>query len=389
MGRTVSWGEEILHNALKLVEALLMLYEGKLQLDDLEAVQVEWISADKLQVTGKTKQQTKGGKPTVKKGTTKEALLQLIQKAGFELKFSKRKSTARSADDPKKEIQKVFDNLRRCEGLFKDDRPPTQQNSACWIFTLKLKGVKFEIKENLKVIEEKWKEQNPEETSPEPAPDNRIDWQGVCRAMLDKQREAQKFRRQITGRGLGHEVDVYVPLGLTQPKAAPRRDEDFSPQASEGSRQYQLTETESKKYEYQQFLDEVIGKAENNIAIAGEPGAGKTTWLEQIAFYLDKAEKAIALAIAIPLASVGEKTLEEFLLQNWLKDALPFIDKAAGKVTPGLEEEFIKLFNSGKVWLLLDGADEMRVSAPLQQIAQQLTGWVDRARVVLIPSWLT
>jgi predicted NACHT family NTPase len=53
-----------------------------------------------------------------------------------------------------------------------------------------------------------------------------------------------------------------------------------------------------------------------------------------------------------------------------------------------MEDSLVELFNRGRVWLLLDGVDEMTVgaygNAPLQAIAKQLTtGWVSSARVVL------
>ncbi len=99
---------------------------------------------------------------------------------------------------------------------------------------------------------------------------------------------------------------------------------------------------------------------------------------------IDNPEKGFP--ICIPLASLGGKTLEDYLLQNWLEDALPFISPDVFEVTPALEKKLKELFNSGKVWLLLDGVDELRLAAnesPLQTIANQLRGWVDRARVVL------
>jgi HEAT repeat protein len=204
--------------------------------------------------------------------------------------------------------------------------------------------------------------------------------------MLKTQQEKQKFRQQITGRGLGHEVNVYVPLGLVKPKEQPRRGEDFQPSAERGMQQYELTEKEiEQEYRHEEFLQQVIEGKDKNLAIVGEPGAGKSTWLEEIALYVDNPEKGFP--ICIPLASLAEKTLEEYLFQNWLEDALPFISPDAVEVTPALEKKLKEFFNSGKVWLLLDGVDEMRLRAyesPLQTIANQLRGWVDMARRVVL-----
>lgn len=216
--------------------------------------------------------------------------------------------------------------------------------------------------------------------------------------MLEEQRQTQKIRRQVTGRGLGHEVNVYVPLGLVKPKVAPRRDPQFSPSAEQGMQQYQLTEKEvERRYEHYEFLQQVIEGQDKNLAIIGEPGAGKSTWLEQIALYVDKSENSFP--ICIPLGNLGEKTLEDYLLQIWLKDAERFLPSSRSPLPPfsrrvsnlenGVSSEAIELeelFKQGKVWLLLDGADEMRLQraeSPLQKIANHLTGWVASARVVL------
>ncbi len=231
---------------------------------------------------------------------------------------------------------------------------------------------------------EQWLEPK-ESNSPDNTPETPIDWHHVCHEMLKAQQEKQKFRQQITGRGLGHEVNVYVPLGLVKPKEQPRRGEDFQPSADRGMLQYQLTDKEiEQEYKHDEFLWEVIEGKEKNLAIVGEPGAGKSTWLEEIALYVDNPEKGFPICIS--LASLGGKTLEDYLLQNWLEDALPFISSDVFEVTPALKRKLKELFNSGKVWLLLDGVDEMRLEAyqsPLQTVANQLTGWVDMARVVL------
>ena len=51
-----------------------------------------------------------------------------------------------------------------------------------------------------------------------------------------------------------------------------------------------------------------------------------------------------------------------------------------------MEDSFVELFNRERVWLLLDGVDEMSVETgnPLTAIASQLTtGWISNAWVVL------
>jgi hypothetical protein len=203
-----------------------------------------------------------------------------------------------------------------------------------------------------------------EKDSPDPQLD--IDWHQVCHDMLDAQQEIQTLRRQVTGRGLGHEVNIYVPLGLVKPERSPRRDEKFSPSAEQGMQQYELNSKEiEKRYEYEEFLQQVIDGEGKNLAIIGEPGAGKTTWLEQIAFHLVGVKDALPRhPICIPLGNLQGKSLEEYLLQIWLSDALRFISPDAVEVTPELEEQLKQLFTMGKVWLLLDGVDEMTAFTP-------------------------
>ena len=195
-------------------------------------------------------------------------------------------------------------------------------------------------------------------------PPQDIDWREICTNLLDE--EAQ--RRQATGYGIGHEVDIYVPLGLVKPKQQPRRSGE-NPDSTQGMQQYQLQgENEiEKRYAYQDFLDRVIAKADKNLAIIGEPGAGKSTWLQQIVQYLRGIPPTpltegglwLGFPIWIPLANLGDFTLEEYLLNRWLKDAFSLLEP-----TTAQKQALVALFNSGKVWLLLDGVDEMKTANP-------------------------
>ncbi|MBD1940275.1 HEAT repeat domain-containing protein [Microcoleus sp. FACHB-68] len=223
-------------------------------------------------------------------------------------------------------------------------------------------------------------------------PDNSIDWHTVCHAML----EVQPIRRQATGRHGGHEIKIHVPLGLVKPCRQAKRDEQFSPMAAEGTQQYRLSEKEiERQFEESEFFKEVIQKQGKNLAIVGEPGAGKSTWMDCIARHLDREGNPHGFPICIPLGNLQGKTLEEYLRQIWLKAALPDLDAGAVEVKPALEAKLVQLFNSGKVWLLLDGADEMRVAesnSPLKEIANQLIGWVALARVAIscrLNVWVT
>jgi HEAT repeat protein len=204
-------------------------------------------------------------------------------------------------------------------------------------------------------------------------------WQKVCRNMLEDQK--QNLRRQVTQ--MGFELNVYVPLGLVDRKHQPRRSSDFSLSPEQGSDFFQLDKEEIiETYEHDEFLEQVIKQGQSKksqgkrIAIIGEPGAGKTTLLEAIAF----SPLTPGFPIWISLGSLGEKSLEEYLRQKWLKDALKTSDVTQQQ--KALEE----LFKSGEVLLLLDGVDEMPAPSPVQALAkirEELTGWVADARVVL------
>ncbi|MEH1803732.1 NACHT domain-containing protein [Nostoc sp.] len=78
------------------------------------------------------------------------------------------------------------------------------------------------------------------------------------------------------------------------------------------------------------------------------------------------------------MADLQGKSVENYLLQDWLKNALEVV-----RVKEEQENAFADLFKNNSVWLLLDAADEMSSPQPLTEISQQLTGWVKNARVVL------
>ncbi|MBP0011626.1 MAG: HEAT repeat domain-containing protein [Roseofilum sp. SBFL] len=216
-----------------------------------------------------------------------------------------------------------------------------------------------------------WTVKFPEWEKDHEPPEEGINWKDLCNRAFW---EEKTRRKRATEKG--HEVQVYVPLGLVKRQQQPRRTGEEMPGAEAGMQQYQLTEKEiEERYEYENFLAKVIGNAEKNLAIIGEPGAGKTTWLDQIGQDLINTER---YPIWIPLARLQGMTLEAFLLEKWLKENLQVLQP-----TPEQKDEFIEWFKTEKVWVLLDGADEMSAANPVVEIRESLTGWVQQARVVL------
>jgi hypothetical protein len=204
----------------------------------------------------------------------------------------------------------------------------------------------------------------------------------VCFEMLTQKQQLTTNPLTTNGGMTFDRNDIYVPLGLAERKRSPLRIGDVSPE--QGSKLYQSTEYEiTRTFEHDEFFEQVLGKGESpkskgkRIAIIGEPGAGKTTTLQQIADWVFKKTEN-DVVIWVSLADLQGRTLKEYLLGVWLEDALKAV-----RVTPEMEEALTELFNRGRVWLLLDGVDEMAVDNPLQEIAHQIRGWIASARVVL------
>jgi HEAT repeat protein len=208
------------------------------------------------------------------------------------------------------------------------------------------------------------------ETSPEaslesnPTVQTQLDWHQLCRDVLEQQLGKQLFSRQVIERGLGNkDSGVYVPLGVVKPKLASDPEEYLS---------------------RKDFLKRIAEQGAN-LAIVGNSGTGKSTWLEQIALHL--AEEEIGFPICIPASALRGKTLQEYLLTDWLEEALPYLAPDAYQVSAIEKGELRRLFGTGNVWLLVDAIDEMSVlpgyDSPLEAIASQFSGWPATARIVL------
>ncbi len=210
------------------------------------------------------------------------------------------------------------------------------------------------------------------------SPDIQIDWwREVCAKMLENQQQNQQIRRKATQ--MGFETQVYVSLGLVERKQQQNLREDI-PIKPINFRENEVIE---RIYEHNEFLSEVIGKNRNKrLAIVGESGSGKTTWVDQIATYIKDETKD--LYIFISLGNLQKKTLEEYILEKWLPNATAYTDLDIDSET--LEKLLQKRLKRGGVWLLLDGVDEIgetSISQKLENIREQLTGWLSEARIIL------
>jgi transcriptional regulator with XRE-family HTH domain len=241
--------------------------------------------------------------------------------------------------------------------------------------------------EPTEIIEiDKW---HPQSKSERAEASRNIDWYKICCDVLEIQQK-QLLTSYLLGAADRRVRDVYVPLGLIERQVKPRVEKDLDPT----NWSVQKQEETIKPVSHQNFFESVLkGQSPKSkgkrIAIIGEPGAGKTTLLQEICSKID------GVPIWIDLASLKKgDVLEDYLLQKWLKSYLSVIQKYAPAAVPDLLEpstdlkkSFTNLFTQSKVWLLLDGADEMasELRDPLNWVAQGLqnSAWVANARVVL------
>ena len=218
------------------------------------------------------------------------------------------------------------------------------------------------------------------EWSPPSPPATPIDWRETCRAAAQTKRQAANtFFANDLGRKINLD-EIHVPLGLIERQQKPQRRDDFSPQA--GSQAYQEAE-KLTPLSYDEFCEKVLANSDSpkskgkRLAVIGEPGAGKTTQLLKIA------DRILAeteyLPVWISLAEV-KKPLCQYLIEDWLRIAAGKLDAAPAEWV----KEFNELLSEGKIWLLLDGADEMGIADSLGTLSPQLRERVfDKVRIVI------
>ncbi|MEG4120009.1 NACHT domain-containing protein [Microcoleus sp. N9_B4] len=213
-----------------------------------------------------------------------------------------------------------------------------------------------------------------------------IDWRDICQQILDEKEQQRLSSNQLTF-GNYQIDDVYVPLGLVELHKVTQRGEDVA--AEEGLNFYRIKQI-TQGFEHSEFLEQVIQQGSSpksngkRLGIIGEAGAGKTTLLRQIANWV-AAGISEAIVIWVSLADLQGKELEPYLFDNWLLAAIKRIGKA--EATAEIKDDFVAQFNAERVWLVLDGADEMAVGDgnPLAEIQRQIRtgGCIQKARIVL------
>ncbi|UKO99801.1 HEAT repeat domain-containing protein [Nostoc sp. UHCC 0870] len=299
--------------------------------------------------------------------------------------------TALIPGDVELNAAQIKESLKRFADFLEilEDNRPSRGGSETWHFTLNLWHKRQDITANLQQFDREWERRRPEKSQQvaarkeiciENTSSLLLDWQQICRADLEVNNIKRLTTNPLTiADGVSFELDqVYVSLGLVEQKQRSHYHHDVTPQ--EGSRLYEPEDTEvTQTFDHEEFLQQVIqAKQSKRIAIIGEPGAGKTTLLQKIATWV--VENTTDLPIWISLADLQGKSLEQYLIQNWLPSATRKL-----RVSAEIEEEFCQQFNQGKVWLLLDAVDEMAIASTLAlaKIASYLKGWITDATVIL------
>ncbi|MBC7972850.1 MAG: HEAT repeat domain-containing protein [Verrucomicrobia bacterium] len=285
--------------------------------------------------------------------------------------------------------EQIKEALRRFEDFLEilDDNRPNKGGSEVWHFTLNLwckrsvypeGGTALHRTANLRRFDQEWEQRRPQKSkqaTQEPAEETRDFWWALCRESL----EAQQYQRltinplTVTD-GVSFDLhELYLPLSLLERKQHDRHADHSS------AKETQLEEFEETEdsLSLEEFFSRLQSEGQQRIAIVGEPGAGKTTLLQKTAAWLLEQQ---ALPVWISLADLQGATLENYLLQDWLKQATRKIS-----VPLELQEAFAQQLKQGKVWLLLDAIDEMAIDSAtaLSSLARQLRGWIADAHVVL------
>jgi len=282
------------------------------------------------------------------------------------------------------QIYEVINSLKGLE-LLEDRRFKQKRGSDQWCFALKLWS--RDAQRNREQFERIWEGSRTEKSKALEATYNKskdsaevsqdeIDWQDVCLAMLEKQKQLTTNRLMHPEEMVFDINQIHVPLALVERKQPDKRSGDDNP---EQSQLYKPDYEETQKLEYKEFLATVLkASPSNKIAIIGEPGAGKTTLLQRIAFWI--LDKTDGLPIWIRLGNLPTPApkLKDYLLNNWLEDAIL-------NVTPKIRAEFEGLLTAGRVWLLLDGVDEMVANSGnhLSFIDNWIPGWCQQLSVML------
>jgi HEAT repeat protein/GTPase SAR1 family protein len=178
-----------------------------------------------------------------------------------------------------------------------------------------------------------------------PAQPSTIEWQKICQLMLE-------------------EALPINPL-TTHPEESELEGEEIS---------LSLSTKDGGCYSKEKFLASVR-QTEKNIALIGAGGTGKTTFLHQIALAL--LEKSQEVPIWITKSALGQLSLSQYLEEKWLTRVSQLRD------TPGTNwpQAFHNLLHSGRVWLLLDGFEQL--DSAFATVVNTAADWREKVKIIL------
>jgi energy-coupling factor transporter ATP-binding protein EcfA2 len=202
-----------------------------------------------------------------------------------------------------------------------------------------------------------------------------VDWKEVCQKALKTKNEELTTNPFTRNDGIEFDLDeIYVPLRLNVKKD--QISSEITPKS--GSQMFQANDEF-----FAQILKPQILKEGSKLAIVGKAGTGKTTLLQKIAQRVMKETEDFVIWVSLADLE-DEQTLEEYLLQKWLnKNVVPGVDET--EVTPQMEKALKLLFKKKRVFLMLDGIDEMASSKPLRKLKEEISsGWLASAQVQVV-----
>jgi len=268
-------------------------------------------------------------------------------------------------------VKEVLNRLKDFLAILEDNRF-SPAGSHTWEFTINLWHPRHQREANLQTLETEWENRRSlksKQADDSPSTDSAEDeekafWQDICRHSLSCQKYDRLTTNPLTFRdGFTFEFQqVYIPQALVKHSSA--------------SKETNVDET-AKAIMVEEFLAQLLLKPQPlRLAIIGEPGTGKTTLFQKIAHWL--LETSQLLPIWISLADLHEKTLEEHLLQDWLPMN---INPVGSRQIAAFKDQFYL----GRVWLLLDGIDEMPGDGnmALAKLARQFKSWVGQSNILL------
>ncbi|AFY80902.1 NACHT domain-containing protein [Oscillatoria acuminata] len=368
-GRNYGESTDDLKDRLDFVAALLALADDEITIppDKLKAqFKLEWVKtkADELRISGFIEQKQRNGqiKP-IEKGIHRDDLGVLLE--------TYRNTTILKAAR-KEIIQNALDCLRDL-GILKEHE--SAKNQGYWKFSLCLKHETAKKEENLQVIQDKWnkwKEYRGKLPDFKPIfqPTALDKWQEICQQnlVLQKKLTTNHFTNAY---GWTPQLDeIYVPLAIVErqpPKHLSRNQQEEKEAEKEAEKLIPIAE--------KRFFEDVLrqGKSQisqgRKIAIIGEPGSGKTTRLQKIADWI--LEQDLGLPIWVSLADVTQATITQYIKEIWLNQTGKSL--TIDELTQHKE----------RIWLLLDGLDEMTSRVEMCHVSTLLGGWVQGARVVV------